>query len=317
MASNKPRFVVLGGAVMDLVFPIRELPNWKQAVQAKSFQMYPGGKGLNQAVALARLGSDVSLISAVGFDDFGQQISDYLQMERVNHDHVQVIKNGYTDVTNVFVNEDGEAAYVGWKGILDTEITVEQIKNAEEIIKQASVLLITFEVPIRIIKQAMEVAKTRNTFIVLNPSPPLDRLDNPPYELLDYIDALIPNKWEANQFLRTTSEGAQLAHNLHEMGATIACVTNDIYGCSMATKGKVKNYPSFSVGQPVDITGITDAFCAAFAFCIARDIELEDAITVANAAASFAVTKRGGSPSMPTTNELNRFMEQHKITLRI
>ena len=317
MVPDNPRIVVLGGAVMDLVFPVRDLPGWKQAVQAKSFRMYPGGKGLNQAVALARLGSDVSLISAVGFDDFGEQISDYLQMERVNHDHVQVVKDGYTDVTNVFVNEAGEVAYVGWKGISDTEITAEQIKNAEGIIKQADALLITFEVPVRIIRQAIEVAKMRNTFIVLNPSPPLDRLDNPPYELLNFVDALIPNEWEASQFLRTTNEGMQLAQNLHEMGAKIACVTNSIYGCSVAIKARVKNYPSFSVGQPVDITGETDAFCAAFTFCIIKEIELEDAITVANAAASLAITRRGGSPSMPTVNELNRFLEQHKIPLRL
>jgi len=267
MAVDKSKIVVLGGTVMDLVFPVRDLPNWKQAVQAKSFKMYPGGKGLNQAVALARLGSDVSLISAVGFDDFGEQISDFLQMERVNHDHLQVVKDGYTDVTSVFVNEDGEVAYVGWKGISDTEITKEQIKNAEEIIKRADALLITFEVPVRIIKQAMEIAKTKKTLIVLNPSPPLDRLDTPPYELLNYVDALIPNEWEANQFLRTNSESDQLAHNLHEMGATISCVTSGKYGCSVATKGKVKSYPSFSIGQPVDKTGGTDAFCAAFTVC--------------------------------------------------
>jgi ribokinase len=302
---------------MDLVFPVRELPSWKQAVQAKSFKMYPGGKGLNQAVALARLGSEVSLISAVGFDDFGEQISDFLQLERVNHNHVQVVKEGYTDVTSVFVNEVGDVAYVGWKGISDTEISKEQIKNAEETIRQADALLITFEVPIRIIKQAMEIAKVNNTLIILNPSPPLDQLDAPPYELLNYVYALIPNEWEANQFLRTNSESDQLAYNLHEMGATISCVTNGKYGCSVAIKGKVKNYPSFSVGQPVDTTGGTDAFCATFTVCTLAGFEIDDAFTIANAAAAFAVTKRGGSPSMPTIDELNRFLEQHKVALRL
>lgn len=317
MELERPKIVVLGGAVMDLVFPIREMPNWKQAVQAKSFWMFPGGKGLNQAIAAARLGSETSLISAVGFDDFGERISDYLQMHRVNHDHVQVIKNEYTDVTGLFINEDGEAAFVGWKGISDTEITKEQLENATEAIKEADALLITFEVPIRIIKQAIKIARDNNTFIILNPAPPLDRLDAPPYDLLSHIDVIIPNAWEANQFLRTNSEVSQLAVSLHEMGAPVACVTNAEYGCTIATKGKVREYPTFSVGLPVDTTGGSDAFCAAFAVCSIKGFELDDAIVVANAAAALAITKRGGSPSMPTADELNQFLKQHKLNIQI
>lgn len=295
MGSAKPSIVVLGGAVMDLVFPIRELPTWKQAIQAKSFRMFPGGKGLNQAIAAARLGSNVSLISAIGFDDFGEQISDYLQMHRVNHDHVRVVKDSYTDVTGNFVNEDGEVAFVGWKGISETEITIEQIKKAEETIQKADALMITFEVPIKIIKQSVEIANANNVIIVLNPAPPLDRLDTPPYDLFDLAYAVIPNEWEANELLRTNSEATQLASSLHKMGVEVACVTSSNRGCSVATRGQVKEYPTYSVGRkPVDTTGGSDAFCAAFTVSIVRGFDLEDAIAIANAAASLAVFKRGG-----------------------
>jgi len=314
---SRIKVVVIGGSVMDLVFPIRELPNWKQAVQAHAFRLYPGGKGLNQSIAAARLGATVSIISAVGDDDFGGQIIDYFELHRVSHQYVQVVKSSFTDVTSVFVNEHGEPAFVGWKGISSSQITPEQLQRASPLIRDADILLITFEVSLDVVEEAISIANNEKTFIVVDPAPPLDLLDPPPYSLLINIDSLVPNFWEAGQLLRRESTAVELAMQLHTLGAKIVCVTNADKGCVVATKGKVTEHPSLFLGKPVDITGDTDAFCTAFAISIVSGKEMDDAVKIASAASALAVTKRGGAPSMPTLQEVNRFLTQVGLNIAL
>src|SRR5262249_25688399 len=113
-----PRIVVLGGAVIDLVFYAHALPEWGQAIQSSSFRRYCGGKGLNQAIAASKLGVDVSLISAIGNDEFGQTIIETLDMYRIDRTYVKAVEGRYTDVTGVIVNDQGEAAFIGWKNTM-------------------------------------------------------------------------------------------------------------------------------------------------------------------------------------------------------
>lgn len=316
--ESSPRIVVLGGAVMDLVFPVRELPQWHQAVQAHSFRMYPGGKGLNQAIAAARLGAEVSLISAVGNDEFGERILEYLEMHRVLCDFIEVVERDYTDVTGILVSGLGDVAFVGWKGMTMRQVSKEEIRKAEMRIREADAILITFEVSLDTVQEAVSIASAKETLIVLNPAPPLDPLEPPPYTLMPDIDILVPNRWEATQLLRLgDTEAKELARLLHEMGAKIACVTDSENGCALATSERVDEYPSFVVGKPVDTTGGSDAFCAAVAIALVKGLDLESAITIANAAAALAVVKRGGAPSMPTVEEINRLLRQRGLALQL
>jgi len=302
---------------MDLVFAVRQLPEWKQAVQAHSFRMYPGGKGLNQSIAAARLGAEVSLVSAVADDEFGERILQYLEMHRISREFIKVVKGSHTDVTGVFVNDQGEVAFIGWKGMTMSQVDKDQVRRAETRIKEADAILITFEVSLDTIEEAIDVAYTE-TLVVLNPAPPLDPLEPPPYALMSRIDVIVPNKWEATRLLRVGDEDTkELARLLHQMEAKIACVTNSEFGCAVATSAGIAEHPSLLVGKPLDTTGGSDAFCAALAIALAEGMELEDAITLANAAAALAVTKRGGSPSMPKAEEVNRLLRQRGLAVQL
>ena len=317
-SRSPPRVVVLGGAVMDLVFPVRDLPRWGQSVQAHSFDMYPGGKGLNQAVAAARLGAKVSLITAIGSDEFGVRILKYLEAHRISLDFVEVARNDGTDVTCVMVGDTGHAAFVGWKGTTVKQVGKAEVRRAQARIEAADAVLITFEVSLAAVQEAVAIASKKGALVVLDPAPPLDPLDPPPYSLLPNVDLIVPTRWEATQLLRVEDgEPTALARLLRDAGARGACVTVPEYGCALATRDSTAQYPSLLIGKPVDTTGGTDAFCAASAVALTKGFDLERAVTMGNAAAAIAVMRRGGSPSMPTTEELNLLLRQRRVSIQL
>jgi ribokinase len=126
--------------------------------------------------------------------------------------------------------------------------------------------------------------------------------------------------WEATQLLRMQgTDPKELAAALKELGVKYACITTPEHGSVVATEGgHILEFKSFFRGQPVDTTGVCDAFCAALAIaaCL-KGSKLEDAMTFATAAAAISLTKRGGASSMPTVEELNRSLQRRGLTLRL
>lgn len=312
--KNKAKVVVLGGAVIDLTFTVRNLPEWTQAVQASSFRMYAGGKGLNQAVAASRLGVEVCLISAVGKDEFGERIIETLDMHGISRDFVRIVDGRHTDVTNVFVNDQGDAAFVGWKNMTASNVDHSLVKSAEKQIAEADALLMTLEISLDAAEEAIGIAKEKGVCVFLNPAPPPD--ERLPINLLQKVDVLTPNSWEAIKLLGLQEgEPKALARLLHQMGVRVVCVTTAENGCVAATNGNVTEHPPFVVGKPVDSTGASDAFCASLAVALVRDkMELKNAIFRANVAGAIATGKRGSSPSMPTSEEIEYFLRHWKAT---
>lgn len=310
----QPKIVVLGSAVMDFVFRVREIPNWKQAVQANDFQMFPGGKALNQSVAAARLGARVHIIGSVGDDSFGANICSSLKQEGVKLSHLKRIKGKKTPVTNVLVNFDGEAAFIGWLNRDGMPITRNHVKTAKEIISSADALLITLEASIDAIDEAVKIAKQHQVRILLNPAPPLDPPLAVSHMLLQDVDWLIPNVWEASMILGkrdATTRPDDLAFELKQRGARNVCVTTSGAGCTVVTNGQSNEYPGYA-STPVDTTGGSDAFCAALAIALANGKSVKDAIDYANAAGAIAVGHDGGSPSMPSARQLDSFLASRK-----
>jgi len=314
-AGRVPKVVVLGGAVIDLYFRIPGLPTWKQAVQASKFKLWPGGKGLNQAIAASKLGAEVSMISATGNDDFGRRVIDALDINNVSHDFVKMLEGKDTDVAAVFVqDETGEPAFIGWKGMTIAELDRRQVKAAEDVIRKADVLLATFEVSLEAIEEAVSIAKSAGVKVIVNPAPPHESPISG--SLLEKIDVLVPNIWEAQKLLRTKEENPRtLALWLMGTGVKVACITTSESGCVVAFDGEVKEFRS-EYTIPRDTTGGSDAFCAALALGLFDadngTITWDDAFTQANAAGHSAVTKEGGAMSMPTKDDLYGVLERWK-----
>jgi ribokinase len=258
------------------------------------------------------------LISAVGDDDFGERILDYLELHRVSQRFIKICAGEYTDVTTILVNEQGEPAFVGWKGMITNRVDQTQVKGADIIIKEADIIFITFEVSIGVIEEAISIAKAGNTLVILNPAPPLDPLDPPPYNILSEVSMLIPNQWEAEKLLRVDRQSPEeLAILLSQLNGKMTCITTAESGCVVVSDNQVKKYPTFFVGRPVDTTGGSDAFCVMLAIAlVVYQLELDDAITLANAAAAIAIGRRGGSPSLPILREVIHLIKRRGINIR-
>ncbi len=318
----RPRIVVLGGVVMDLVFKVPTLPEWRHAVQAHSFNIRPGGKGLNQAVACSKLGAEVSIISAIGRDEygFGRRISSLLEEQHIDDRFVVEVQEEPTAVTNVLVNYAAEAAFVGWKGVTRTRVDANLVKRAAKLIQESNAILITLEVSLGAVEEAIAIAKSdndRHPIVVLNPAPPLEVPDSLPNASLLGVDVLVPNQWEAAELVSDGTNVANpgsLAVALHGMGVGIVCVTTSKGGCVVADDNRgVTLYPPFRC-NPRDMTGGSDAFCATLGVELGMGRKLEEAISRAGAAEAISIEKLSPYPSMPSKEELDRFLGVAKRT---
>lgn len=309
------RVVVLGGLVMDCFVTIDKLPRWHEAVQAKQMRFVPGGKGLNQAVAAARLGAQTSVIGAVGSDAFGISVVDSLRGDNVQtRAGLKVIADVHTPVTLVFVGPEGTTSFVGWKNqdkvILDQTVVLQ----AETIIRDADALLVSFEVSTEAVATAISLARKYDVKVFVNPAPPIE----PPNVIadvpFDQVDYLIPNEWEARRLrhydvdVESTEPLEEVATALGaELGIGFVCITRAHEPCVVWSNGDIQLHKSFGM-KSEDTTGGSDAFCAALAVFLSAGENEAAAVKMAHAAGSLAVTSPGGAESMPTKARLDNHL---------
>lgn len=314
---TNPNVVVIGGVVVDLTFLIPEFPEWKEAVQAKYFSKAPGGKGLNQAIAAGNLGADVSIISAVGDDAFGDMLLGRLEEHSISHEHVDKVEDKQTGVTNVFISaENAQTAYLGYKSVTNSENVTNAVRQAKDTIRNADSVLMTFEVPLEAIKTAIEIGEgvSDPPQFILNPAPPLVRHEFEP-GLLQNIQVLATKRWEAQQLVQdqNVTSPSELASRLEQAGPPIVCVTDAEKGCSVAyskwdeTK-EFKALGEFTIGT----SGAGTAFCGTLGVSLARGKSLKAAVIKANAAAACINEKKDAAPSMPTIDEVTRMLKRDR-----
>lgn len=295
---------------MDFVYRVPQLPRWNQAVQASFFAMLPGGKGLNQAVAASRLGAEASLITAVGSDEFGNAILETLDTSKVLHDFVIRVPGELTATTNVLVSYQGEAAFVGWKGIASDKVDTALVAKASDLIADSDIVLITLEVSLDAVRTAMDIAKRHSTLVLLNPAPPLDAPLRLSKRLIGEPEFIVPTAWEAQRMVvpGIGDNPLSLAGEIARLGAKTVCIITPEAGCVVASEGKVEEYLPFET-YPVDVTGGSDAFCAALAVARIEGRSLDAAIKRAIAACDIVVGHMGASPHMPTNKDIDNLLD--------
>ena len=180
------KIVVLGEAITDLISQRKNLPAYGKVITAERFETSSGGKALNQAVAAARQGAEVTFITKVGADREGEQITGTLKSEGISTEFVA--KEGQTGVVVVFTNPAGGKAFINWKGFVGGPALLSSIKRARKSIAGADVLLITFGASFEAIKLAIDIAKAGKPKIILNPAPSVPRQF--PKDYLKKIDFL-------------------------------------------------------------------------------------------------------------------------------
>lgn len=292
--SATPLVVVVGSLNRDLVVTAPRLPLPGETVRGTHYSQHNGGKGANQAVALARLGHKVSMIGCVGDDTDGSALVSALEAEGVDTDSISRTSSR-TGIAMITVDASGENSIVGVAGA-NGDLDEAAMDAAAPMIAAADILLAQLEVPMSTVARAYGHATGT---VVLNPAPAL-RLDP---HLLDSVDYLVPNRTEL-----ATLSGREIPRIDEEILASVESLDFDgVVVVTLGSDGALAVYDGAIVARamppPVDVVdtvGAGDAFCAGFCDALARGVALADAVPWATACGAVATTKMGAQPSMPT-----------------
>ena len=306
MNERKPKVVVVGSFMMDLVIKAERRPQKGETLIGQQFGMFGGGKGNNQAIAAARLGGDVTMVGRLGMDSFGDKLMDALVEEGVEIRFIVRDAEVGTGVGSPVIDADGDNSIIIVPRA-NMRLSAADVDRAASAISDSDVLLLQLEVPIAASQRAAEIAKSSGTKVILNPAPAQDLPDS----FLAQVDILTPNQVEAELLSGvevSDSEGAERAARiLLDRGVSAAILTLGEGGALLFKDGLTTSIPAYRVNV-VDTTAAGDAFCGALATALARGEALEDAVVFANAAGALAVTVLGAAPSMPTAQQITEFL---------
>lgn len=293
--------IVIGSANTDMVVKTDELPLPGETKLGGVFLMNAGGKGANQAVAAARLGGNVTLVTKVGNDIFGKQTIDTLRKENIHTDFVFVDDRTPSGTALIMVNKEGENCIAVAPGananLLPTDI--ESIST----IPDAEIILMQLEIPMQAIESVAKKAKQAKQKVILNPAPAQFLSD----ELLNDLFLITPNETEAafltNVKVKDEVTAAEAASILLNKGVHNVIITLGKQGAYFQNE-KFKLKVSAPVVHAVDTTAAGDTFSGAMAVALAEKMDWEIAIKFAITAASISVTRMGAQSSIPYRKEI-------------
>jgi len=292
---------------VDLVSRVARPIALGETLMASHFEISPGGKGSNAAVAAARQGAGVSLIARIGDDDFGRMGLDLWRTEGIATEHVEVARGEASGVAQILVYPDGDNSIAVFPGA-GARLAVRHAQAALATLASCRVAMASCEVPLDATMEAFRIARDGGAVTVLNPAPahPL------PDELLRLCDVLTPNENEV-PVLAALAGGASVdagAQALLERGAKALLVTLGAAGCMLYRPGRPPHGISGRRMTVVDSIGAGDTFTGALAAAMARGEPLPEAMRWANAAAALSVTGRGAIGGMPGREEVGKLLSE-------
>lgn len=293
---------VLGSCTFDLVFRMARFPQPGETLFAEALERHAGGKGLNQAIAVQRLGGRASLIGRVGTDIFGTVLLDALRADDVDLTYVMPDPAVATGLAAPIVVPGGENSIVAAPGA-NLAVTVAQVEAAAPAIRTSRALLLQFEAPMEVNLAAARIAHGSGVPVLLNPAP---ALEHPP-ELLALADVLVLNEVEAAMLAPGEVTPEAQARALRARGPRAVIVTLGPAGAILLDGDGLRAIPPFTV-EAVDSVGAGDAFCGALAVALGEGVPLERAARFAAAAGALSVTGRGAAASLPRRAGVDRLL---------
>ena len=295
---------VIGSLNMDLVVNVDKMPKPGQTIIGSNFKEVPGGKGANQAVAMARLNGNVSMIGKVGEDGFGQTLINSLKNDKVDTTYIKTTK-GATGVALITVDNNAQNSIVVSPGA-NFEVKEEDIDNNIEAIKNSDIVVLQLETPLNTIKYALKKSKELNKYTILNPAPAL-KLDD---EIIKNVDLLTPNETEleiiSGVSIETEEDIQKAAQIMIEKGVKELIVTLGSKGSLYINKEKSIFKKAYKV-EAVDTTAAGDSYTAALAVALSKDKNIEEAMDFASKVGALSVLKEGAQSSLPTLEDVNNF----------
>ena len=309
--SAVPKICVVGSSNIDLVSKVPRLPKMGETMIGHAFQMGYGGKGANQAVMAAKLGAEVSMVTKLGRDVFGEDTLKNYQAQGIDTTWVLFDDEAASGVAPIFVDDHAQNFVVIIPGA-NMKLAPEDVRQASSAITSASILICQLEVPIETTLEAFRIAKAAGVTTILNPAPAASLPD----ELLRLSDIIAPNETETEILtgLSVTSlqDAERAGRALLERGAKRVILTLGERGAVLIDESNVEYVAPIQV-KAVDPTGAGDSFIGSLALFLGEGLAIDEAIRRANGVAALSVTKMGTQTSFPIRSQADAFLKEKKI----
>ena len=293
---------VLGIFVADISFSGDKIPTTGETILGDNYNIGPGGKGCNQAIAISRLGERVNFISKLGNDDYGKLAINKLKNDNIDTSNIIISKKHKTGVAGIHVDRNtGKNAITVVRGA-PASLSVDEINT--NIIKQSKIFLTQLEIPLNVTLHCLKVAKENGLINILNPAPACE-LNSDFFKLVDYFT---PNETEAEFYtgvkINNEKDAKDSAKKLLDMGIKKVIITLGEKGLFYSDR-KEEIYMKASEVKAIDTTGAGDAFNGGFSFGLLKGKKIKECLEIANKVAGFSTTKLGAGDSMPTLKDIN------------
>lgn len=308
MNQAKP-ITILGIFVADTSYRADRPPRMGETILGNSFALGPGGKGSNQAVAVARLDAPVHLITRLGKDAFAELAFDTWQTAGVTPEVIRDPQS-YTGAAYIFIEEaSGDNAIIVCPGAAAV-ISHEDVDGNFDLIASSSIFMTQLEQPIGAAQRGLEIARKNGVTTILNPAPAA-LLDN---EILSLCDFITPNETEAAELtgmpVSNLEEAKRAAAALVAKGAGAAVITLGENGALFHDGDVYESVPVVIAGPVVETTGAGDAFNAGFATALSRGAQPVEAMRFGCTVAGISVTRAGTAQSMPSLAEVEALLNR-------
>lgn len=300
---EKPKICVVGACNLDLISYVPRLPALGETLHGTRFHMGFGGKGANQAVMAAKLGGDVTMITKLGQDVFGENTLKNFQAWGVNTKHVHFTDQAFSGVAPISVDPEGHNSIIIVTGANDL-LTEDELEAARADIAAAQIMVCQLEIPMPINLKALQIAHEEGVKTIFNPAPARPQL---PEELYQLSDIFCPNETETELLtgmpVGTLEEAEAAARILIDRGAGTVILTLGERGSLLVTKESREFVPVDKV-KAIDTTGAGDAFVGSLAYFMAQGKPLLEAMRRANRLAAISVQASGTQTSFPEVKNL-------------
>jgi len=302
------RYCVVGSLNMDMVTRVDRFPAPGETLRGQSFHVYPGGKGANQAVALARLGARVEMVGALGDDVLGRRYRELLTALQIGAAGVAETSEIGTGTASIEVTSAGDNHIIIVAGANDT-VTPAYIESQRDRITACEYLLIQLEIPIESLTLAAQIASARGIPVIFDPAPAPARALSP--ELYTAVSILTPNETEARLL---TGEDTDTDSGIHRAGRCLIArgvqrvvIKAGKRGAFLVEPETFVHVPGFAV-DVVDTVAAGDSFNAGLAVALGGGANLGDAIRFANATGALSTTREGAQSAMPSAGEVRALL---------
>lgn len=292
--------LVVGSMNMDLTIETERIPKIGETITGKGFKTLPGGKGLNQAIACARLGGNVKFLGAVGDDAYGSQLIETLQSENIVYEG-NVLENTSSGIAVITVC-NGDNCIVLDSGA-NSNVSLDMLDEKKSLFEWAEYVIFQLEIPLETVVRGAELAKQCGAKVVLNPAPAKEL----PNELYQYVDIIVPNESETEILtgisLMDNESCEQAVLTFKNKGVNQVVITLGEKGCVFNSNDKII-FENAIKTEVVDTTAAGDSFIGAICVALGSGKTINEAVRFATKVSSISVSRRGASCSIPYFEEI-------------